>query len=158
MVVSFTPTKAGMHQVSVTFRGRHLQRSPLSLKVIDRPIFRRDYRTVSTQPICRFGSKGFSDGQFNKPESVACNSKGKIVVVDRENHRIQVFDRKGKFLFKFGAFGKGNDDLQCPEGVTVDQRNNDIVVADFSNHRIQIFDENGTFLFKFGSEGKYDGQ
>jgi len=69
------------------------------------------------------------------------------------NHRIQVFDRNGKFLFKFGS-GQFNQ----PCGVTVDQRNNQIVVADTHNHRIQFFDEKGTFLRLFGSSGKGDGQ
>ena len=31
------------------------------------------------------------DGQFSKPEHVAINSEGKMYVVDRGNHRIQVF-------------------------------------------------------------------
>jgi len=69
-----------------------------------------------------------------------------------------VFDRNGKFLFKFGSEGKGNGQFNEPCGVTVDQRNNQIVVVDGENHRIQIFDEKGTFLRVFGSQGKDDGQ
>ena len=89
---------------------------------------------------------------------MACNSRGEIVVADFANHRIQVLDRNGKFLFKFGSNGNGNGQLSGPSGVTVDQRNNQIVVADSSNHRIQIFDEKGTFLRVFGSKGSGDGQ
>ena len=68
-------------------------------------MFRRDYTKVSDQPINQFGSKGSGDGQFDVPYSVACNSRGEIVVSDTVNHRIQVFDRNGKFLFKFGSRG-----------------------------------------------------
>ena len=32
---SFTPSQVGEHQVSVTFRGKHLQGSPFTLEVID---------------------------------------------------------------------------------------------------------------------------
>jgi len=66
---------------------------------------------VSDKPASQFGSYGSSNGQFNGPWSVACNSRGEIVVADYSNHRIQVFDRNGKFLFKFGSNGNGNGNL-----------------------------------------------
>jgi len=114
-------------------------------------------RKVGDQPVSRFGgAEGSGKGQFRGPNSVACNSRGEIVVTDCSNHRIQVFDRTGKFLFKFGSRGQGQ--LQYPWCVTVDQRNNQIVVADSDNHRIQIFDEKGTFLRVFGSSGGDNGQ
>ena len=153
MSVSFTPSQASQHQVSVTFRGKHLQGSPFTLEVVDRPVYRREYSKVGDQPVSRFGSKGAGDGQFTNPYSVACNVRGEIVVADSSNHCIQVFDRNGKFLLKFGTKGKGNSQFNEPCGVTVDQRNNQIVVADTYNHRIQIFDEKGTFLRVFGSNG-----
>jgi DNA-binding beta-propeller fold protein YncE len=37
------------------------------------------------------GPLSLGDGQFSKPEHVAINSEGKMFVVDRGNHRIQVF-------------------------------------------------------------------
>ena len=108
---------------------------------------------MGDQPVSQFGSSGEGDGQFVSPTSVACNSRGEIIVADGKNHRIQVFDRNGKFLLKFGLEGDENGPLKEPYGVTVDQRNNQIVVADTKNHRIQIFDERGTFLRVFGSNG-----
>ncbi len=74
------------------------------------------------------------------------------------NHRVQVFDKNGRFLFKFGSKGNGNGQLNYPQGITVDQRNNQIVVADTYNYRIQIFDEKGNFLRSFGSNGNGVGQ
>jgi len=156
--LSFTLTQVGQYQVSVTFRGKHLQGSPFTLEVMDRPVYRRDYSKVSDQAVSQFGSQGSGDGQFQRPYSVVCNLRGDIVVTGRNNQRVQVFDRNGKFLFKFGSKGNGNGQFDRPCGVTVDQRNNQIVVADTWNNRIQIFDEKGTFLRKFGSYGKGDGQ
>ena len=69
-------------------------------------IYRRDNAKVSDKLASQFGSKGSNDGQFSDPFSVSCNSRGVIVVADFNNDRIQVFDRKGKFLFKFGSEGK----------------------------------------------------
>jgi len=122
-----------------------------------KPRLRRDYSKVSDQPVRRFGSQGTSDGQFQYPSSVVCNSRGEIIVADYGNHRIQVFDRDGKFLLKFGS-GRGDNQFNSPCGVTVDQRNNQIVVADTNNHRIQVFNEKGTFLQVFGSKGTGGGQ
>ena len=143
MAVSFTPLQADEHQVSVTFRGKHLQGSPFNLEVVDRPVYRRDYSKVSDQPTSRFGSQGAGDGQLDRPFSIVCNSRGEIVVAEHGNDRIQLFDVNGTFLFKFGSKGPGNGQLYHPYGVTIDPRNNQIVVADTFNHRIQIFDEKG---------------
>ena len=157
MLASFTPSQVGQHQVSVTFRGKHLRGSPFTLEVVDRPIYRRDYSQVSDQPVSRFGSLGADDGQYNGPYSVACNSRGEIVVADAENHRIQVFDRNGKFLFMFGSSGHGNGQFYSAFGLAVDQRNNQIVVAELSDHLIQIFDEKGLFFECLGLREKARG-
>ena len=85
---------------------------------------------------------------------MGCNVRGEIVVAEYSNNRIQVLDRNGKFLFKFGSNGNGNGQLSGPSGVTVDQRNNQIVVADTFNYRIQIFDEKGTFSACVGVKRK----
>ena len=154
----FTPTQAGQHQVNVVVRGKHLQGSPFRLEVFDRPVYGRDYSKVGDQPASRFGSGGSGDGQFDRPYSVASNTRGEIVVVDYNNNCIQVFDQYGKFMFKFGSKGTGNGQFDQPSGVAVDHRNNQIVVADTDNHRIQIFDEKGTFFCAFGSNGSGDGQ
>jgi len=158
--VSFTPTTAGQHQISVSHKGKHFKGSPFSVDVDDRPkvVYRRDYNAIGTNPVLQFGSRGSGDGQFSNPDGVACNSRGEIIVVESSNHRVQVFDRAGEFLFKFGSNGNGNGQFSNPWGVSVDQRNNQIVVADISIHRIQVFDEKGGFIRAFGSSGGGDGQ
>ena len=52
MAVSFTPSQADEHQVSVTFRGKHLQGSPFNIEVVDRPVYRRDSaKSVTNRPV-----------------------------------------------------------------------------------------------------------
>ena len=157
--VSFTPTTAGQYQISVSHKGKDFKGSPFRI-VVDRPkvVYRRDYNAVGTNPVLQFGSKGSGDGQFNYPYGVACNSRGDVIVAEGSNHRVQVFDKAGKFLFKFGSKGNGNGQFSSPWGVTVDQRNKQIVVSDTNNHRIQVFDEKGGFLRAFGSSGEGNGQ
>jgi DNA-binding beta-propeller fold protein YncE len=50
------------------------------------------------------GVKGAEPGQFNLPHAVVLDSKGRIIVADAENNRIQVFDPNGKFLEQWTDF------------------------------------------------------
>jgi DNA-binding beta-propeller fold protein YncE len=50
------------------------------------------------------GVKGSEPGQFNLPHSVVLDSRGRIIVTDVENSRIQVFDPSGKFLEQWTGF------------------------------------------------------
>jgi len=94
--VSFTPTTAGQHQISVSHKGRHFKGSPFRIVGVDRPVYLRDFNAVGANPVLHFGSGGSGDGQFNGPHGgVACNSRGDIVVGDSNNHRVQVFTRQG---------------------------------------------------------------
>src|SRR5688572_949081 len=44
-----------------------------------------------------WGEPGSDPGQFNLPHNIACDADGWVYVADRENHRIQVFDGRGRF-------------------------------------------------------------
>ena len=45
-----------------------------------------------------WGELGHKPGQFSIPHAIAIDSKGHVFVADRNNVRIQVFDRKGELL------------------------------------------------------------
>ncbi|CAD5208440.1 unnamed protein product [Bursaphelenchus xylophilus] len=107
-------------------------------------------------PKFTFGGEGTADGQLNRPWGICCDQKGRIVVSDRSNNRIQIFDEEGNFLAKFGKFGSDLGQFNRPAGVATNLKNQ-IIVADKDNHRIQVFDENGNFLFKFGQNGRHPG-
>ena len=154
--VTFTPNQPGRWQVAVTLWGKNLVNSPFSVEVTGDPVYRRDFRLVG-HTVLRLRDKGSGDGQFDKPCCIATTLQGDIVVVDTFNHRVQVFDRNGGFLFKFGSMGSGNGQFKLPVAV-VCSRKGEILVADTGNHRIQVFDQKGTFVFSFGSKGKAQGQ
>jgi DNA-binding beta-propeller fold protein YncE len=50
------------------------------------------------------GVKGSEPGQFNSPHSVVVDSRGRIIVADVENSRLQVFDASGKFVEQWTGF------------------------------------------------------
>ena len=45
-----------------------------------------------------WGQCGTDPGQFNLVHSVVLDKAGRVLVADRENHRIQIFDSQGKLL------------------------------------------------------------
>jgi len=53
-----------------------------------------------------WGRAGTGPGQFRLPHSIQIDDKGVIYVADRENGRIQRFDREGQFLDEWTTFGK----------------------------------------------------
>jgi DNA-binding beta-propeller fold protein YncE len=44
-----------------------------------------------------WGQSGCAEGEFYIPHNVCCDEDGWVYVADRENHRIQVFDRRGRY-------------------------------------------------------------
>jgi len=53
--------------------------------------------TYGGQFLREWGSHGTGPGQFRIPHSITIDSDGDVYVADRENSRVQVFDRLGKF-------------------------------------------------------------
>ena len=105
-----------------------------------------------------WGSEGDGDSQFVRPHDLDFSpSEDKLYIVDRDNNRIQVFDKNGTFLFKWGEEGEGDGEFALPYGIDVDKEGN-IWVADRGNNRIQKFDAEGNFLLAFGSEGEGEGE
>ena len=103
-----------------------------------------------------FGTSGRSDqGQFKAPRGVAFDSEGNILVAD--NHRIQKFTMRGRFLATVGTEGNGPLQFKYPYDITFNVSNNKIYVSD-ENHRIQILNSDLTFFSTFGRQGIGKGQ
>ncbi|GMW02883.1 MAG: hypothetical protein AMXMBFR84_40190 [Candidatus Hydrogenedentota bacterium] len=107
----------------------------------------------------QFGSRGKGDGEFDCPGGIAIGNDGRIYIADQTNHRIQVFDKTGAFLFKwgrhgsapgeFGGAGAANSRTSGPQFVAVDNTGN-VWTTEGSNGRIQKFSCNGQFLAAWG--------
>jgi len=52
-----------------------------------------------------WGSLGSKPSQFRNPHALVFDSRGRLLVADRVNGRIQVFDQQGKYLTEFRDFG-----------------------------------------------------
>jgi len=92
------------------------------------------------------------------PHNVAIDHiSGNIVVSDRGEHQIYIFDKSGKIKNIFGSLGQDEGKLCDPRGIAVNN-SGQIVVCDTMNHRLQLFTMDGEFLASIGSEGSGPGQ
>ena len=52
------------------------------------------------------GKTGMGPGEFRTPHAIEFDSKGRLIVADRHNHRIQILTKKGKFVREYDSFGR----------------------------------------------------
>jgi hypothetical protein len=114
------------------------------------------------EPELAWGSAGSSNGQFNFTFGLNSVFTGGIAadatnlfVCDVNNHRIQVFDKSGAFLRKWGTGGSDPGQFVRPEGLAVDSLH--VFVSDQGNNRIQVFTKDGSFVHQWGGSGSGDG-
>jgi hypothetical protein len=70
-----------------------------------------------------WGKKGMGPGEFDVVHALALDSRGRLIVGDRQNNRLQVFDAEGKFIAQWFQFGR-------PSGMYIDKRTDTLYVAD----------------------------
>jgi DNA-binding beta-propeller fold protein YncE len=97
-----------------------------------------------------WGKKGSGEGEFNLPHAVRLDSEEKVYVADRENKRIQVFDRDGRFVRQF-ARGV------APYGLFITP-DDSVFVADGVAHKVLKMTREGKVLFEWGGGGREQGK
>jgi DNA-binding beta-propeller fold protein YncE len=112
-----------------------------------------------------WGESGTGPGQFNIAHNIATDKDGWVYVADRENQRIQVFDRNGKFETQWTNMAK-------PCGLFIDQSSELVYVGELGvaigpnsqayglGPRVSIMDTKGNTLARLGDgpEGINPGQ
>jgi DNA-binding beta-propeller fold protein YncE len=103
-----------------------------------------------------FSEYGAGKGQNIKSEFMDIYG-GKLYLPEAGNHRVNVFDLNGKFLFDFGGPGKEFGKFNVPESAKFSS-DGKLYVADLMNNRIQVFDPQGRFLQTWGGPGSEAGK
>ena len=80
--------------------------------------------------VTTWGEAGTEPGQFNLPHTIVVDARNRVLVGDRENARIQIFDLNGNLLEIW-------DHLGSPYGLAIDD-SDQLYVADLVNARIWI--------------------
>jgi len=92
------------------------------------------------------GERGDTDGKLSNPHGVCIdNRNGNVLITDKGNNRVQIFDKDGKFLHKFGKQGLNPGELDKPMGIGLTSKG-EIVVTGQNDNRIQVFDYEGQLI------------
>ncbi len=97
-----------------------------------------------------WGTVGSGLGQFRTPHALAFDSRGRLFVADRGNHRIQIFDQAGNHLDTFLQFGRisglfidADDNLYAIDSESSPQRHPDwmtgVRIGHASEDRVTAF-------------------
>ena len=108
-----------------------------------------DYKSKK-QPLVGVCEKGKGMGQLYWPFGVTVENKtGNIYIADQYNNCVKVFDKTGKYLFKFGD-NEEEGNLYLPLSVAIC---GDRILISQSNHCILNYQLNGKFISKIGKYG-----
>ncbi len=83
------------------------------------------------------GVTGDPSRDIYRPKGVAIDSENHIYLVEGEWGVVQIFDREGHLLYKFGN-GTGFGRFLLPTGVFID-KNDRVYLVDSYNRRVQVF-------------------
>lgn len=126
-------------------------------------IFVADYNTgfikkydPSYQWEMTFSEYGSGPGQNMKSEFMDIRD-GRLYLPDAGNHRVNVFDVSGQFLFVFGGMGTDPGLFNVPEAAKFGP-DGELYVTDLRNDRVQVFTAQGKFLRSWGHSGTGDGE
>ncbi|CAF90325.1 unnamed protein product, partial [Tetraodon nigroviridis] len=136
------PVCAGTHTRTHTHPHTHTHSGLLPLQIFSN---HGEFRN-------RFGVRGRSPGQLQRPTGVAVHPSGDIIIADYDNKWVSIFSCDGKFKAKLGS-GR----LLGPKGVSVDQ-NGHVIVVDNKACSVFVFQLSGKLVAKFGSRGNGDTQ
>ena len=105
---------------------------------------------------------GIDAGQFIRPHNIAVDSDDKVYVVDREAHRIQIFDARGNFLTMWNNIHRPDSMVLWQDHIYVGELNGmgGVDEAPGLGHRVTVYDLEGNRVCMFGSpeEGEGPGQ
>lgn len=94
-----------------------------------------------------WGGEGKGEGQFNQPHAVLVDPKGQVIIADRSNQRLQVFDADGKYLRE-----KKHPGTPCGLALCSDKKH--IMMAHGHAGRIMKLDMDLNLLAATGGQGK----
>ena len=109
-----------------------------------------------------WGASGIDAGQFMRPHNIAVDSNDRVYVVDREAHRIQIFDPRGNFITMWNNIHRPDAMVLWQDHIYVGELNgmSSPGGAPGLGHRVSIYDLDGNRVCLFGSpeEGEGPGQ
>jgi len=110
-------------------------------------------KLILTEDLRIGAESGDENYMFSSLNSVQVDEEGDIIVFDRKEVCIKVFDKNGKFLRKFGKKGQGPGEIQSPYKIHL-AGGKDITIMDRGNNRFSYYSKDGRCIKEIGV-GKY---
>ena len=113
------------------------------------------FDTLGTQ-LKFIGGYGWNESAFDNPSDIFSTTLN-VYVTDKNNHRIQIFDKDLNYLSQFKTDKSENADLQFayPECCAVSNQG-DLYILDSDNSRILKYGLSGNFLLEIGGNNAGD--
>lgn len=96
-----------------------------------------------------WGRRGKQPGEFHLPHAIVIDGHDRVYVGDRENNRVQVFDKEGKLIEAWANTG-------APYGLVLLGKDR-MALADGRGNAVRILDRKGETLAKWGMKGQDEG-
>jgi DNA-binding beta-propeller fold protein YncE len=106
-----------------------------------------------------WGSPGIDEGQFMNPHNIAIDADDRVYVVDREAHRVQIFDASGKFLTMWNNIHRPDCMVLWKDHIYIGELNGagGLLDAPGMGHRVGVYDLNGKLQARFGATDEGSG-
>ena len=118
-------------------------------KLVEKVRSEIDYKSKK-QPLVSVCERGNGKEQLDWPLGVTVDNKTRnIYIADLSNNCVKVFDKTGKYLFKFGD-NEDRGKILAPKGVVIC---GDRILISHFNHSILNYQLNGKFISRIGREG-----
>ena len=180
--ISYQPTIKGRHQLHISIQGHHIRGSPFQLAVtspvknLGAPIHtiagvQWPYGIAinsqgnivvserSTGHISTYTTSGKKtqaiDTRGLKLLGLTLDREGNILVIEDTKNSIKKYSPEGKLLT---SARNERWQLDSPNDITVNMKNNKVYTADFITHQIHVLNSDLSFSATFGKYGKDKGQ
>lgn len=97
----------------------------------------------------QWGKPGQGNGEFNLPHAAIVDREGRLLIGDRENNRLQIFDQSGQWLATWPGF--------APYGVAFDTKGR-LYVADARAQQVLRLSSKGDIEQRWGKKGSSSGE
>ena len=139
--VSYTAVRQGQHKLHIQVNGCEINGSPFTITVYPDPT--------------QLGSPVRVVTDLRRPYGIAVNSRGEMVVTEKGDHQVSVFDIRGQRVRTFGSHGVRPEQMIKPAGIAVDDVDN-IYVSSW--HKLQKFTSSGELIKCVGQRGSKEGE
>ena len=103
--------------------------------------------TFELEEVLSIGKENENNFQFYRVLDIEVDRENNIFVLDSGNHRVQKYDKRGKYLFTIGKRGQGPGEFNQPMRLKLDLETGNIYVND-NLRKVIVFNQDGEHIDK----------